>query len=267
LQQPLQYDSHRFVKSLRAHFGNVDTNGKRILDWKSLGQNASVCYKSVPSNVVFLTNLMIASDEQTKPAKKKRRCCHRATDGEDIVEEPLEAKDFSGPNSSSEGIDAVSQQLKTMKKALKEQCQAARCAARSAITNEAAGSDGSEKQTLATHDDDEIDMIPFLVNPKSYTQTIENFMNFSMLIKQRVAGMRKGSDDLVYIRNVIQHEENGEGGEGRNDKRPYQYVLSLTMKDWRALNAAYNLTEGGLPHRTYEEGIKSNYQDNIASKI
>ena len=250
----MQYDVNHFVKALKAKCGGTDAAGKRTFDWKRLGHEAGVCFHSVPSRVVFLSGA-VAVEDTGEPVKKKRRVYQRAStqDLEDSVEEVLVADETIGDHERSPGRDALfSTEVQRMKKALKAQCAAARHASKQ--------SNGSSTTNDSEQFDNEIDMVPFLVNPKSYTQTIENFMNLSHLLKKGNAGVRKGQDGIMYIRSISskhkhptwQDDKGGhQVGQHPLPPPPRQAVLSLTMRDWRALIKAYQLTEGGLPHREY----------------
>ena len=189
-----------------------------------------------------------------EPTKKKRRIYQR-TSLDESVEEVLveEGTDNDAERNSSREASFASEML-NMKKALKEKCSAARHAAIH-TPEQSGGGDTDEK--VRPHKG-EIDMIPFLVNPKSYTQTIENFMNLSHLLKKGDAGVRKADNGLVYIRSISKrkqykllqcpHQQPG----GNPGGQCTQAVLSLTMKDWRALIQAYGLTgDACLPHRDY----------------
>lgn len=102
----------------------------------------------------------------------------------------------------------------------------------------------------------DIDGVQFLVNPKSFTQTVENIFNFSFLIKKGEAeiGVRPRAA-------ALDHSLGGEKKPGlfaahRTLSDPdvaaecTQAVCSFTMADWRRLCASQNLQEGDLPHRT-----------------
>lgn len=200
-----------------------------------------MCFNSIPPRVTFLAALV--GDPSPEPTKKKRRVCQRTPPDEPVEEILVE----EAVNNTQDFQALFASEVQAMKKALKEKCSAARNAA---VQN----SDG--ETVVTTRHKGEIDMIPFLVNPKSYTQTIENFMNLSHLLKKGHAGVRKADNGVVYIRSISSKRKQCPQHAGGN--RPpvqscTQVVLSLTMKDWRALVQAYGLTGGdaGLPHRTY----------------
>lgn len=88
----------------------------------------------------------------------------------------------------------------------------------------------------------------YLFNPKSFTQTVENIFHYSFLVKKGTAALN--------IRKTG-FGENGKPGPvvkyvvpKKSHPKNKQFVLNMTMKDYRDLLKAYEVTEGDLPHRT-----------------
>ena len=101
----------------------------------------------------------------------------------------------------------------------------------------------------------EVDFVRFLVNPKSFTQTIENIFNFSFLVKKGEAQikMRKKSPlSPSQEANPLDLPTSGcfvSPGQGDYHGASRQCVIPFTMKDWRRLREVYNLEECHIPHR------------------
>lgn len=95
----------------------------------------------------------------------------------------------------------------------------------------------------------EVDGVQFLVNPRSFTQTVENIFNYSFLVKKGAAaiGVRSPMERDDIKRQglwVATTDDNAVVGE------PTQAVVSFTMKDWRRMCEAHQLEAGDIPHRT-----------------
>lgn len=102
----------------------------------------------------------------------------------------------------------------------------------------------------------EIDMVPFLFNPKCFTQTIENILHFSHLVKKGEAAIRKSHHGIVYIRPTKDTDRDKHAQSCELDKekdRTTQVVMSISMKDWRTLVEAYGLVKGTIPDRNYDK--------------
>jgi non-structural maintenance of chromosomes element 4 len=101
----------------------------------------------------------------------------------------------------------------------------------------------------------EIEFVPFLVNPKSFTQTVENVFNFSFLIKKGEAriDVRKATPLANSQQSVLGLDTSGcyiAPSDPKDCEGPSkQCVLSFTMKDWRRLCEAYELEKCDVPHR------------------
>ncbi|CAB9508455.1 Pfam:Nse4 (Partial), partial [Seminavis robusta] len=195
---------------------------KGRFDWTHLGHEAGACFRAVPSRVSFLLGPLQSQTMAKQRRPYKRR--HVVKEEEPLEEQvlvPSDGKDCSAILDPAAPIKAV-------KKSLKEQC--------------------------AVAETGEIDMVPFLVNPHSFTQTVENFLNFSHLISKGLAGVRKdevdGNSYIWYIGQQKDEKQKSKEGSGVVHSAR-QLVMPLTMRDWRKLVDAYNLKEGGLPHRDY----------------
>jgi non-structural maintenance of chromosomes element 4 len=89
-----------------------------------------------------------------------------------------------------------------------------------------------------------------LINPKSFTQTVENIFHYSFLVKKGSASiaLRDKALDLSGVTTkpglAIKYVT-----ERPTPPPAKQAIMTLTMQDWRDLCAAYAVEEGDLPHR------------------
>lgn len=244
------------MKKLKQKLTRKDKkSGKKYFDWLALGNEAGCCFSGVPSKVTFLIGPLARKDKiVVEKPKKKRRIKRRQKTDDDLGKEevlvPMETPIGRGQNTQTSrprtNLSESEAHVKVLKTMLRSWCSAARD---SKLKNNSLG-DGEEGY------DNEIDMIPFLYNPKSFTQTIENLLNFSHLVKKGVAGIRQSDEGIVYIRFIEKYEKSDKAEKEEEESSSSfarQAVLSVTMKDWRALVTAYDLKEGALPDRNYEQ--------------
>jgi hypothetical protein len=99
-------------------------------------------------------------------------------------------------------------------------------------------------KTVAKDNKNEVPMLPLLLNPSSFTQSVENIFEYSFLVKNlSTVSVDKDGETIV---NVMDDSSSGDPA----SKRPKQNVLSFTMKDWSEACKAYNLKSSVLPTRT-----------------
>ena len=109
----------------------------------------------------------------------------------------------------------------------------------------------------------EVDAVRFLLNPNSFTQSVENVFNASHMVKKGDAKMkfRKPAPlgdsnanplDLPESWTFASTDNGGATNEGEYDGQATQCVLSFTMADWRRLCESRGMKKGDrgdLPHR------------------
>ena len=102
----------------------------------------------------------------------------------------------------------------------------------------------------------EICATKYLFNPKSFTQTVENIFHYSFLVKKGSAALnirKTGFGENGKPGPVVKYVSNPTG---KQQPPPKQFVLNMTMKDYRDLLEAYEVTEGDLPHRTGSKHVR-----------
>jgi hypothetical protein len=210
----------KLVQKLSSKCGSADGGG---FQWRALGFSCGVCFNSVPERVGFLAGPLDAELPEKKKADRARAEGRNRNVAKVVEVELKEMKDGEQEEAESKAnrLGACEKNLKDMKSILK-------------------------KKTIKKGRDD-IPGAQFLLNPKSFTQTVENIFTFSFLVK-------KGEAEIGIRENAGLGETKGlyvapRSHDAENNVLPKQSVLSFTMRDWMRLCYCLNVTEGDLPHR------------------
>ncbi|KAK5990989.1 Non-structural maintenance of chromosome element 4-like protein [Cladobotryum mycophilum] len=92
-----------------------------------------------------------------------------------------------------------------------------------------------------------IDLMRFVVNPKSFGQTVENLFYVSFLIRDGKVEIDFDEFDLPALAPVDRDEE--EEGAVRQGASKHQAILSMDMVTWRDIIDTFNLVEPMIEHR------------------
>lgn len=103
----------------------------------------------------------------------------------------------------------------------------------------------------------------FVVNPRSFGQTVENIFYVSFLIRDGKARLDPDDDGQIGLgeskdpnsSSCVSHEllvpensGNGEVAKGKNSTK-YQGIISIDMKEWKELIDLYDIKESMIEHR------------------
>ncbi|CAJ1934459.1 unnamed protein product [Cylindrotheca closterium] len=244
LVQAPRYDADRLVSKLvqkcRAPGG--------YFDWDLLGSQAGVCFNAAPSNVSFLNGPL--SDGKTLQVKQRAKRAPVQEDSEAEEENPEEVKGHTARDANQ--LSAIEQSMKDLHKTLRKRCNATFTENKRKLEEAHEGGEIPPKlKKKLKKGGMKIDAVQYLFNPNSFTQTVENIFHYSFLIKKGSASLK--ADKAGFGEHV---GEEAPGGlfaryipENTVQPTPKQAIVSLTMKDWRELCEAHNVTEGDLPHR------------------
>lgn len=249
-QQAPRYDADKLVRKLvqkcRAPGG--------YFDWDLLGSQAGVCFNAAPSNVSFLNGPL--TDGKILEVKQRQKRVRHQEDSEAEEENPEEVKGHTDRNADQ--LSAIEKSMKDLYKTLKKKANTV-YAENKRTLEEVHGEDldSKLKKKLKRHGP-KIDAVQYLFNPKSFTQTVENIFHFSFLVKKGSASLKV--DKHGFGKFVGQDSPGGlfctYVTESNHHPIPKQAIVSLTMKDWRDLVKAHNVTKGDLPHRTGSKHTK-----------
>jgi hypothetical protein len=239
-----RYDADRLARKL-VQKCKAGTN----FDWSLLGAQAGVCFNAVPSCVSFLNGPL--TDGRTLEVKQRAQRQKREEEDEDVEEErPEDVKGHT--KKDADQLSAIEQSMKVLHKTLQKRVNTTYEENKRKLIDAYDGQIPPKLKKKLKRHGVEIDAIQYLFNPKSFTQTVENIFHYSFLVKRGNASLRandKGFGEYLG--------EESKGGifvkyvdVDSSHPPPRQAILSLTMKDWRQLCKAYEVTEGDLPHRT-----------------
>lgn len=252
-----RFEPMKFVGKLKSKLMARDAEGdNEFFDWYTLGVEAGVCFNSIPSRVSFLAGPLENVDA---PEKRKARAPRQKK--VQIEEDEIEETKPEQMQKQKKNVDQLSQaerDLKKMRQTLEKRTKETReknLSKYNEIKNSQPEVEPPARLDLEQRGD-EVDIVPFLVNPKSFTQTVENIFNFSFLVKKGEAkikmrkpeplGDSQGSSNPLGLATggcfVSPPADDYEGP-------AKQCVLSFSMKDWRNLCEAYELDACDIPHR------------------
>eukprot|EP00526_Cylindrotheca_closterium_P018675 CAMPEP_0113620154 /NCGR_PEP_ID=MMETSP0017_2-20120614/10256_1 /TAXON_ID=2856 /ORGANISM="Cylindrotheca closterium" /LENGTH=371 /DNA_ID=CAMNT_0000529785 /DNA_START=138 /DNA_END=1253 /DNA_ORIENTATION=+ /assembly_acc=CAM_ASM_000147 len=248
LIQAPRYDADRLVSKLvkkcRAPGG--------YFDWNLLGSQAGVCFNSVPSNVSFLNGPL--TDGKTLQVKQRAKRAKLQEESDAEEENPEEVKGHT--ERDADQLSAIEKSMKDMYKTLKKRGNETFVENKRKLEEAHEGKEiPSKLKKKLKKSGMKVDAVQYLFNPKSFTQTVENFFHYSFLVKKGSASLKRdkaGFGEAVgedapgglFVRYISERDV------GATQPLPKQAIVSLTMKDWRDLCKAHNVTKGDLPHRT-----------------
>ncbi|KAL0937756.1 nuclear protein qri2 [Colletotrichum truncatum] len=93
-----------------------------------------------------------------------------------------------------------------------------------------------------------VDLLRFVVNPKSFGQTVENMFYVSFLIRDGKVGIEFDSNDLPSLSPIGGDEVEEEGGVKR-EKAKQQAIFSMDMQTWQDIIDTFDIKEPMIKHR------------------
>jgi len=186
---------------------NGDQEPTDELNWHAVGQEAVKHLKRTPTISFMYGPLEI---EQTVVRKERQRR-EREKIGEKVV--PEEVKDTQMDQEALE--KATSKRVEDLRGYLEKAKQ--------------------------------IDFVKFVVDPQSFSQTVENIFHYSFLIKDGQAAF-KLDDKGIPIAEPAQPPLQEDYTSGKAERR--QCVVAINQDMWKKLKEKYEIKTGYLPHRT-----------------
>lgn len=232
------------ARTLRSKLSEESTEGGgRQFDWNLLGRECGICFNGPPSGVRFLAGTVDIEGEKVVRKARAARRKEKADEAPEIRPELMEKEAAAG---DADALSAAEKVMKDLEKLLKKRAKQEYEIQKEAIEN----ADDATMERIKEHAG-EVDGVQFLINPKSFTQTVENIFNVSFLVKKGKAGVgvrkKLDSDDICRSGLWVKHCHRHADQEGPAST---QAVVSFTMKDWRRIKQAHDLKKGDIPHRT-----------------
>lgn len=274
LVQVPRYDASRLVDNLRSKCC-LRTND-RPFDWLTFGIECGTCFNTVPSTGVSFLAGPIHVEFEPKARKKPERRKKVVEDDveEEEVEDVVQKKGSSKADGKGEGLSAVEKQMTVMQKVLKKRCG-------DVMRKQAVGMGfdlGSgrgmenlpkeEKQVLKKIGASQVCLAKFLLNPDSFTQTVENIFSLSFMVKKGAAevGVRSEEDcaRIKESKDSFISEDGNYQKELEINPGPYvttrrenereikefrQTIVTFTKKNWKDMLGAFSVDKCDMPQR------------------
>lgn len=201
--QVQRFDATKLVQTLAE---KCSTGPGGTFNWSAFGKECGVCFNTVPGGVSFLAGAM---DQTVAPKIRKRAAPRQHVEEEKNVKESRPEEVDKKDKNTADKLSAMDKLFKRMRKKLKTTAHAM------------AEENPSEEPPP-------LDALTFLHNPKSFTQTVENFFTYGFLVKKGEGGSRIDE----HGNWVLNFRENSHA----IDARATQSVCSFTLADWRRMN-------------------------------
>ena len=236
-----------------------DGSSSSYFDWHALGVEAGICFNAIPSRVTFLNGPL--QDGQTYQVQQRQQRRPRQLQVEETAEEqrPETVQGNAASKQDADQLSAIEKSMKDLGNVLKKRVDATYKENKRKLLDEYGDQEIPKAVTKKLKKYGvEICALQFLINPESFTQTVENIFHYSFLIKKGSAAISLRETKLADGEASTSNAMFGAPGPvvkycTENKERtvlPRQAILTLTMKDWRDLCRAYNITKGDLPNRT-----------------
>ncbi|CAM9806793.1 unnamed protein product [Scytosiphon promiscuus] len=199
-----------------------DGDGSRLFNWAGWGGNISMVFLALPDGADFMMGPL------DKPAKERKQAQRRQKMNDDDAEEVVPEMEQQGKKAKL-NKDQTQTRISKMK--------STECKPECARTKK--------------------DMFETLLNPKSFTQTVENLFDFSFFVKSAQGHILIDKETELPQVMFEEKEAAESGSNGPGTQR--QWLMSFTPEDFRELKALYALEGSNIEHRS--EGPQSDYYD------
>ena len=149
-----RFDPIRLIQKLKQKCSGSTEAGK-YFDWRKLGVETGICFNALPERVSFLAGSLDVEVELRKKTERKKRVQHIEEEAEEVNPEKVNNNEARGD--AADKLSAMEKNMRQLKSKLKK------------------------KHQKASQEGGEIDGVKFLLNPRSFTQTVENIFNFTFL--------------------------------------------------------------------------------------
>ena len=200
-------------------------------DWQSLGRESGCFFRGIPQ--VGFMHGPLEVEMQVKQKQKRQRIQKEVHE----VEKPEMMRD--GEGTAEDSKDKSREALRNVEDTLKKACN---------CTDNITGRDVVQP----------VGAFNFLVNPDSFSQTVENIFSFSFLVKDSWAGIGLDpSSGLPVVRPTNQQADGAASAsasaESGGATRVRQAVLPFSMADWDRIKSSFEIKQSMLPHRSDDD--------------
>jgi len=199
-----------FFQKLSDVFSSTTPLGKPAFDFAELGRQTQVFFRPLPQFDCLLGSINIQFAPKKERAKREKRTEGAASSMASSTQLKEEAADDSG-----QGMYKLHQDLhKELAKKLKE----------------------SERA---------IPVFETVVDPKSFTQTVENIFAMSFLVKDGYARLTVDEDEPMMQASNLDKT-------AAQSKHEVQFVAAFSYEDYMKICEEFEIEQGGLKHRTQD---------------
>lgn len=212
----------------------------------TLGRQAGACFNAIPPSVQFLLGPL----EQDYTPSQRRRRQQRQVDESEEEDEEEQRPDEVKKQKTAQNI--MEKQMKECTKALIRESKKQYDKDMAEIQREYGSDDDCDEakkreRAKAVQNAGKIPLVNALWNHKSFTQTVENLFHLSFMVKEGRAELGTTDEGTPTFRsrtnmNMLQADH----------PPSRQAIISLNMKDWRALTEAYEAYDHVVPNRRYK---------------
>ena len=247
-----RYDADRLVTKV-VQKCRSSTRSSTFFDWTALGVEAGICFNAIPSRVCFLNGPLQDGGEILHV--KQRRVIQRPVEQDTTEEAKPEDVQMKRQVKDCDQLSAVEESMTVLEKVLHYQVRKTYAHHKKRLLDDHDGRTlpPEVNKRLKKHGTDRC-AIHYLFNPISFTQTVENIFHYSFMIKKGSAQIarRETRTEFGPAGPVVKYKDKNQNQYQKPPKcvPPKQCIVSLTMKDWRELCAAYQVEQGDVPHRT-----------------
>ncbi|KAJ9155267.1 Non-structural maintenance of chromosomes element 4 A [Pleurostoma richardsiae] len=211
-----------------------------MLDWAHFGRYACIPHVRRPAVPGFLLGPLSIEKKARKAVK--RTAPLRIRDLQEVRPEVLRTEDIA--KSEKNDLTAICRNI--LSRLLEVQAEAQEMV--SAKYEEDDSTDADVQKMMdecGLRSDGGIDLFRFVVNPRSFGQTVENMFYVSFLIRDGKVAIAYDKDDLPSL-SII---EDTEAAPARHGAMKHQAVMAIDMQDWKDVIDAFNIKEPMIPHR------------------
>ncbi|PNS15245.1 Non-structural maintenance of chromosome element 4 [Sphaceloma murrayae] len=234
--------SNGATSSQRRRQREEEEEESEYLDWAYLGARACFPFNSRPAVPGFLLGPLSVQKRVRAPIQRRAR--QRNDDRVETRPEALERQDMPSNDTST-----VRHACAKIKSRLRQHCAESKRRAESEAREDM--TEDEVRQLLRKHrmaDTEGPSLFDFVVNPRSFGQTVENLFYVSFLIKEGEVGVEMDSDGLP---SLVINTESATAATARESTK-HQAVFAIDMPTWKSLIKAYDIKESLIAHR--EEG-------------
>ncbi|KAL8894238.1 MAG: hypothetical protein Q9192_004489 [Flavoplaca navasiana] len=214
-------------------------------DWAWLGSRACFPYNLRPPMPSFLLGPLAVQKKIRKQTQRRERLQKR--DPRDAVRpEEIKAKDLEQAENSN-----LSTLCKNIHKLLQDKTWEGQSALNGVV--EANGSDAEYTAEAKRHglaENGQMNFFPFVINPKSFGQTVENLFYVSFLIRDGDVEVGQSDDTLPTL---IPRERKSRDEQQATGTQKHQAVFHLDYDTWEDLIDAFDIKDSIIPHRQSED--------------